>query len=300
MTTASSGQLRKPGGTTDRWYLRYLAPTLVVLVVAGFIPVVYTVYLSLTDSPSDSLVARDFVGFGTYAQLLGDSHFWNALTIQVVFVLSAVVVEMVVGFLIASALNREGRFVTLVRTILLAPAVLPTVVVALLFSYLLQSRVGAISFYVEKLGLATDWFDHPQSAMAILVGIDAWQFTPLVAILILAALQGIPAELIEASKLDGAGVIRRTTGVIVPMIFPTLVTVGLLRLIDAVQVFPTIYVLTNGGPGESTNALNFWGFTVFFQYRDTSYGATIAVVLTLGTVIMAFALAAALRKQIRQ
>jgi len=272
---------------------------LVVLVVAGLVPILFTVFLSVTDSASDSLLVRDFAGFENYGRLAADPRFWHAVVIQIVFVGGAVIAEIVLGFLIALALNRDSRLMRAVRTILLAPAVLPTVVVALLFSYLLQSRVGAISFYLDKLGIPTDWMDHSASALGVLVAIDAWQFTPLVAVLLLAGLQSIPSELTEAALIDGAGAVRRTLEVTLPILLPTLVTVGLLRLIDAVQVFPTIYVLTGGGPGEATNALNFWGFTVFFQYRDTSYGATIAVVLTLGTVLIASALAVVLRRQVR-
>jgi len=289
----------RTGGATNRWHLRYLVPTLAILAITTLVPAAYTVYLSLTTSGSESFITREFSGAGSYSRLLTDPQFWNAFVIQLVFVAGAVTSEVVIGFLIALALNRPGRFTRLVRTVLLAPAVLPPIVVALLFSYLLQSRIGAISYYAERLGITSDWFGQGSSALGVLIAVDAWQFTPVVAILILAGLQHVPAELLEAAMIDGAGIIRRVTAVIIPFLLPALTTIGLLRLIDAVQVFPTIYVLTNGGPGESTNALNFWGFTVFFKLSDTTYGAAIAVVLTLGTVVLAFAIGAALRKQLK-
>lgn len=299
-TTRLSSDTRSARPVHDeRWHRRFLFPMLVVLLLLGLIPLVYTVYLSVTDSASQSLLNRTPAGFGSYGRLVADGQFWNALWLQIVFVVGSVVLELVLGFFIALGLNRDTRFMRTARSLLLAPAVLPTVVVALLFSYLLQSKVGAISFYVDKLGLPTDWLDHGPSAMAVLVGIDAWQFTPLVAILLLAGLQGIPTEYMEAAAIDGAGSVRRTLEITLPVLAPIILTVGLLRMIDAVQVFPTIYILTRGGPGTTTNVLNFWGFTVFFQNSDTTYGATIAVVLTLGTVIVAAIFAFVLRKQLR-
>ena len=298
MNTVIAQRSVRAGSAARLWHLRFIAPMLITLFIMGVIPAVYTAYLSVTASDSDSLINREFVGFEPYIRLFADGRFWHALGVQSLFVGGAVIAEIVIGIAIALALNRNGRWMLIFRSVLLAPAVLPTVVVALLFSYLLQSRVGAISYYAAQLGLPTGWFDSGPSALAVLVGIDVWQFTPLVAILVLAGLQGVPAEFTEAALIDGAGPVRRVFEIILPIIAPLIATVSLLRLIDAIQVFPTIYVLTGGGPGESTNALNFWGFTVFFQYRDTTYGSTIAVVLTLGTVFLASVLAFALRRQI--
>ena len=118
----------------------------------------------------------------------------------------------------------------------------------------------------------------------MICALDAWQYAPFVAILLLAGLQTIPEEVQEAARVDGAGALQRLAHITIPMLGPMIVTVALLRLIDAVQVFPTIYVLTGGGPGDATNALNFWGYTVFFQNRDDQYGATVAGVLSLLTV----------------
>jgi multiple sugar transport system permease protein len=281
------------------WYRAFLAPLVVVLALVGVLPLLYTAFLSVSRSPSGSLVDRRFDGFGAYSSLFADPSFWNAALVQVIFVIGAVVIEMVLGVLIALALNRQSRFMTFARSFLLAPTVLPTVVVALLFSYLLQSRVGAISYLAGQLGLPSDWQGSGVTALAMLIGIDAWQFTPLVAVLVLAGLQAVPTELIEAGVVDGAGPIRRTISIVLPFVAPVLITVGLLRLIDAVQVFPTIYVLTGGGPGESTNALNYFAFTVFFQFRDTTEGAAIAVILTLATVVAASGLAIAIRRQFK-
>lgn len=269
------------------WHTRYIAPMLGVLTLAAVVPLIYTVFLSVTYSNTDSLVEREFVGGEQYGRIFADPSFWNALSVQIAFVLGALLFEIVLGFFLALALNRPTKFASFVRSVLLAPAVLPTVVVALLASYLLQSKVGAISFLIESLGMSSAWADRPLSALMVLIFVDVWQFTPLVAVLLLAGLQGIPGDVIEASLIDGAGPVRRTVSITIPLLVGTLVTVGLLRLIDAIQVFPTIYVLTAGGPGEATNALNFWGFSVFFQQRDTAYGATIAVVLTAGTILLA-------------
>lgn len=283
---------RRLGDT--HWVGLFLVPTALILLATAVLPVAYSVAESLTGRQS----TPSGTGFGAaYTGLVSSSAFWSSLRVEAVFVVGATVVEVVLGTAIALLLNRPSPLATLVRSLLLAPAVLPTIVVALIFDYMLQNPIGAISYYLAKLGIHEAWLDHGGSALAVLIGIDVWQFMPFVALLALAALQGLPRETLEAADIDGVNGFQKLRLVVIPQIAPALQAIALLRFIDAIQVFPTIYVLTNGGPGTSTQALNFYGFEEFFQYGNQATGAAISVVLVLVTIGLAVALTRVLRKR---
>lgn len=281
------------------WHRQFLTPTILVLVLTTVAPMIYTIYLSLTSTRPGDLRPSGFAGFANYSRLLHSPTFWHSLWIEIVFVALALAIELFLGFWLALLVNRNLPGITFIRTILLFPIVLPPVVTALLFDYMLQSRVGVISYYLSRLGVQQTWLDHRWTALFVLVGLDVWQFTPFVILLVLAGLQSLPLDVLEAAKMDGASSLQTINRVIVPMLKPVLATILILRFIDAVQVFPTIFVLTAGGPGNATNALNFWGFTVFFQHLDVSYGAAIAMTVTVFTLMVAIGLALVGRVQIQ-
>lgn len=268
-----------------------VAPVVLTLAITAVVPVAFTLYLSVTRSVDGSYLNRAFAGVGRYGDLVRDGEFWNALWIEAVFVVASLVIEVLLGLLISLALNRGSRLARSARGLMLSPAVLPTIVVALLANYLLRANSGVISHTLGAFGLEQAWLDGPHSALMVLIGIDVWQYTPFVAVLLLAGLQAIPTELTEAARVDGATAWQIFHRITLPLLMPILVTVSLLRMIDAVQVFPTIYVLTGGGPGTSTNALNFWGYTVFFQNRDDQYGAIISAVISAMTLALALIVA---------
>ena len=284
-----------PGG--KHWL--FLTPMLIVMVLTAVVPVVFTIALSVSESETGKYANRNFSGPDQYARAALDPQFWNALSIQLVFVSFSVALQIGLGILIALALTRDTRLSRAMRGPLLAPAVLPTIIVALIFKFLLHSQLGAVSYYLRPFGIEQAWLDNGNTALIVLILVDVWQFTPITALLLLAGIQSIPRDYLEAATLDGAGPIRQTLWVTIPLLGPVLVTVAVLRLIDAVQVFPTIYILTSGGPGTATTVLNFFGFSTFFVRGDVSYGSTIAVLLTLISVVIAIGVSLANRRKLQ-
>ena len=268
--------------SAGNWHRWFLVPTGVVLVLTAVMPFVYTLAISLgrPSGPGDE----------SYSALLTSASFYHAVVVEVIFVVGSVVVEVVLGVAVAHVLNLAGRVTGFVRGVVLGPTMLPTIVVALVFSYMLQSGTGVVSYLLRFGGFHQAWLDNGPTALAVLVGIDAWQFTPFVALLVLAGLQGIPRDTIEAGQVDGAGWYRLYRHITLPQLMPVIVAAGLLRFIDAIQVFPTIYVLTNGGPGTSTSALNFYGYEQYFQFHHKTAGAAIAVILMVATIAVALGL----------
>ena len=268
--------------SAGNWHRWFLAPTGAVLVLTAVMPLVYTVTISLgrPTGPGDE----------SYSSLLRSAAFYHAVVVEVIFVVASVLVEVVLGVALAHVLSLPGRVTGFVRGVVLGPTMLPTIVVALVFSYMLQSGTGVVSYLLRYGGFHQAWLDNGPTALAVLVGIDAWQFTPFVALLVLAGLQGIPKDTLEAGRVDGAGWYRLYRHITLPQLMPVIVAAGLLRFIDAIQVFPTIYVLTNGGPGTSTSALNFYGYEQYFQFHHKTAGAAIAVILMVATIAVALGL----------
>jgi multiple sugar transport system permease protein len=271
------------------WQWGFITPLLVVLVSTTIVPFVYTVALSLTDSSSSLAPAPS--GVGNYTAVFGNGDIWQALMLAVIFLLGALAGELVLGIGTALLLDRFLPDAHRLRAVLLWPAVLPPIAVALVFKYILQGDVGMISHYLQAAtGYQQEWLTQPASAIAVIIAIDVWQFTPFVILMTLAALKTVPEEVAEAAQLDGAGPVRTAFSLVLPIIRPALISVGLLRFIDAIQVFPTLYVLTQGGPGTSTQLLTYYNFQIFFGQLQFGQGATIAVFVVVFTLSCVFLL----------
>jgi multiple sugar transport system permease protein len=265
------------------WQRGFVTPMFVVLAATTLVPVGYSIALSLGGSNA-SLSPRPPFGFQNYAAVFEDGKLWSALWLAIVFLVGALAVELALGIFTAAVLHRFFPSRNAVRVLLLWPAILPPIAVALVFKYILQGDIGMISYYLGLLGIHQEWLTQPASAMAVVIAIDIWQYTPFVILLVLAALNTVPDEVTEAAELDGAGAVRTTWSVILPMIRPAIISTALLRFIDAIQVFPTIYVLTRGGPGASTQMLTYYNFQVFFGQLDFGKGVAISVFVVAFTI----------------
>ena len=265
------------------WQLGFTAPMFVVLVATTIVPILYTLALALGAS-DHSLTPRAPFGPDNFAAVFERGEIWSALWLAIVFLIGALVGELVLGVFIALLLDRFLPDRNALRVLLLWPAVLPPIAVALVFKYILQGDVGLISYYLGLVGIDQEWLTRPDSAMAVIIAIDIWQYTPFVILLTLAALKTVPDEVLEAAQLDGAGGVRTAWSLVLPIIKPALISVALLRFIDAIQVFPTIYVLTRGGPGSSTQLLTYYNFQVFFGQLSFGQGAAIAVFVVAFTI----------------
>jgi multiple sugar transport system permease protein len=272
-----------------RWRRGYLVPLVTVLLTTTVLPIVYMLALALGES-GDSLNVTAPHGMDRFASALTSAALWRSVGLAVEFLVGALVIEIVLGVAAALLLHRLLPHNSLVRTLLLWPAVLPPIAVALVFKYILQGDIGLVSYYLNLIGIHQAWLTHAGSAMGVVVAVDVWQYTPFVILLTLAALAGFPQELREAALIDGAGSLAIVRHIVLPMLAPAIVAVALLRFIDAIQVFPTIYVLTRGGPGTSTQLLTYFNYQVFFGELQFGYGAAIAVFVVVFTMACVVAL----------
>jgi multiple sugar transport system permease protein len=231
------------------------------------------------------------VGFGNYIRLWSDPEFLNSLTVTVSFVTLSVAIETVLGLLLALFCAREFRGIRLLRTVLIIPMVITPVVVAIVFRLIYASDAGMLTAFSEALGgQPVQILGQPLTAFTGLVALDVWEWTPLLFLIILAGLQSLPVEPFEAARVDGAGAWRTFVDHTLPMLRPVLAVAIVLRTIDAFGTFDQVFVLTGGGPGQSTLLLSIFGYNAAFKFQQTGYAASLFV--TMGVIVLALALAA--------
>jgi multiple sugar transport system permease protein len=235
-------------------------------------------------------LGRPFVGGANYVEAMRDARFWSALAHTGVFVAISVTIELTGGLVLALGLERLSRTAGAVRTAILLPWAIPTVVAALVWRFMFESPNGLATGLIETVGASSPtWFADPVAAWAPLILADAWKTTPFVAILLVAGLQNIDRSVLEAAAVDGAGPWRQFRDVTLPLLRPALLVAFLFRMLDAVRVFDIVYVMTGGGPGTATEPIALYTFTTLLQNLRFGYGSALSVILFVGS--FGFALA---------
>lgn len=249
----------------------FVAPALAVLALIAVFPLGWAAWESLhRHDLRMPWLGKPFVGLENYAGIAGDARFRSSLAHTVFFTAASVAIELLLGLVLALAMDRTFRGRGLVRAALLIPWALPTVVAALLWRFLFEPRAGV-------------WLVHPLAAWVPVILADVWKTTPFVALLLLAGLQGIPRDLHESAAVDGAGPWTRLRRVTLPLLRPSLLVALIFRTLDAFRVFDLIYVLTGGGPGTATEPVALYAFNTLFQNLRFGYGAALSVAVFLIT-----------------
>ncbi|KKF01081.1 carbohydrate ABC transporter permease [Mycolicibacterium obuense] len=257
--------------------------------VVGF-PLGYAAYLSVTDYKLTDRGAPKIVGAENYAATFGDAAFWHAFGTTALFVAVAVGMELILGLAIALALQKQRWARDLTRSMLLAPMFITPIAVGLTFRFLLNDQIGAIPELLRAFGISYDFFG-PGRALFTIAFIDVWQWTPFMVLLLLAGLESIPREPMDAARVDGAGafyVLRRVT---LPLLAPVLVVAILLRCLDAMKVFEYVFATTRGGPGTETETLQYFIYQTgiqFFRLGSASSMAFVVLVVVLAVIVVAF------------
>ncbi len=262
-------------GGRARWgrNFAFLVPALVVLALVTIYPVLYVLWLSLHRRLLIFDISK-FVSLQNYYFLWADERYWNAFKNTVYFTGVSVTLELLLGLSIAVLLNRAFRGRGLMRSIVLVPWAIPTVVSAKMWEWLYNSDFGLLNYL---LGVKVNWLGSPFWALNAAVFMDVWKTTPFVAILLTAGLQNIPQELYHAARVDGASGWQTFRRVTLPLLKPVILVVLIFRTLDAFRVFDAIYVLTGGGPANSTETLSIYAYKVLFQTLQFGYGSTIAL-----------------------
>lgn len=282
-------------GPDGGWAWLFLLPSVLGIAVFNLFPVLGSFWLSLTHW--NLLGTPRFVGLANYADLFADSRFYQVMAQTLGFVGLTVVLDVVLGLVLAVALNRKLKGRGLLRTAYFLPYITSMVAIAIVWGWLFDPRFGALNLALKAFGLApVFWLSNPRWAMPSIVLVTVWKGLGYTMMLFLAGLQAIPAHYEEAAKLDGASATQRFLRVTLPLLSPTVFLVTTVSLINAFQAFDAVYMLTGGGPGNQTSVIVYWLYQNAFTYFNMGKASAIAYVLF--AVILAITLVQwALRKR---
>ncbi|WP_265444440.1 carbohydrate ABC transporter permease [Flexivirga meconopsidis] len=283
MSEADTAQRAPSVGAGHRQWtgFAFVAPATLLFLVFILGPFIAAIVLSFFSW--DMLTASKFNGLGNFRQMFGDSLLYKALANTFIFALASVVTHLVGGFLLALGVNRlTGRALSyFVRTSLFFPFVISWAAVALLWKYVLDPTFGVGTYYLGQLGISTPaWFTDPNWALPAIIAIDWWHTIGFTFVIMLAGLQTVPTELIEAARSDGCNGWQVLWNVTIPLMSPTILFAGVITFIGAFQIFDPVQIITpNGGPDNSTITIVMYLYQKGFQAFQVGYASAVSLLV---------------------
>ena len=272
-----------------RFCILFLLPALGLIAVITLYPLLYSLYLSLRIyNPLRPWRPSRFVGLGNYLDLITDPTWLNSMAVTLTFMVSAVSIEFVFGLAIALLFSYQLKGINLFRGLITVPMVLAPVIVGLVWKYQLSEGFGMIRYLASLTGVELTWHADPTTALATIVLIDVWQWTPFIAIILLSGIMALPQDVYDAVKIDGAGAWKRFLLVTLPLLKPLVLIAVLLRLVDTFKTFDKVWILTRGGPSRATELYSILVFKQGFRYFNIGQGTSLALIIL--AVILAITL----------
>jgi multiple sugar transport system permease protein len=272
-----------------RAFLYGLVPALGVLAATTLAPALYLVVTSLTPiTPVNPATAFDFSApWQNYVSALTDPRFLHSVWVQAQLSVVTVAMQLAVGLGLALLLDLPSRLIGALRTGFLLPMVLPPIVVAIIWKVLFTPDVSPLHHTLAAIGLPVhSLITNGSTALWAIAFADTWEWFPFTMLMLLAALQMVPREPIEAATIDGAGALQMFWYVRLPYIRQALVVTAMFRLIDSIKAFPLIYILTDGGPARATEVTNYYAFVQTFNFSYWGYGSAIATLMVAGVLLL--------------
>ena len=275
----------------------FMAPAAIIMGLALLYPLAYMIYGSFRAwDPSQNISETEFVGLKNYITLFFDPAFRESLSVTLTFAFAVVTAELAIGVGLALLLDRNIRGMSVLRTLFILPMMIAPVVVGLMWRYMDHPTAGTINKTLKSMGFeSVDWLG--QHALLSVIIADIWQWTPFIFILSLAALQSLPRSALEAAKIDGATGWQQIRYIKLPLMMPVLIVTGLLRLIDAFKVLEVILVMTEGGPGLSTEIIALRISRTATEFRELGVAAAMSNYLLLLLLILTLGMFAITRLQ---
>ena len=255
-------------------------PAIIFVALLMIFPILYTLYLSFTNLNFTSGMPGSFVWFSSYARILTEPRFLQAVYRTFSFTFFAVAFEGILGVALALILHRAFVGRSVAKLLLLLPLVATPVAVGIIFNLFYDPTIGLLNYLLSLVGLpGSSWVSHSNTVIASLVLVDIWQWTPMITLIVLAGLAGMSEEPVEAARVDGASEWQILRMVTLPMVMPVILTAMILRLVDALKTFDIIYAMTRGGPGYASETLNIMGYKYSFEYFRMGQSAVILIAL---------------------
>jgi multiple sugar transport system permease protein len=270
-----------------RRYMVFVLPAVAVMMAVIIFPWIFTFFMSVHDWRIGQ--AKTFVGLDNYLKLLNDERFRNSVSRTLVFTLLSVVLPVALGVASALVFHRKFPLRGLLRGIFIMPMMATPVAVALVWTMMFHPQLGVLNYLLSLVGIPPSlWVFDQATVIPSLVLVETWQWTPLVMLIVLGGLASLPTEPYESALIDGATPWQMFRNITFPLVLPFIMVATIIRTIDAVKAFDTIFVITLGGPGTASETINLYLYTVAFAFYDIGYASAMVVVFMV--VIMALCL----------
>lgn len=263
-----------------------MGPIVVFLLAITVFPTLYALYISLHNYQLTDPLGMKFIGLDNYATLLTDPRFWNALKTTGIFMGGSLVLEIVIGFVLALLIAKNFKGSSFVKSVFLLPTITTPVVVGLIWMMLYDPQFGIINYFLSMFMEPQSWLANESTAIWALVAVDVWEWSPFVALVLLAGLQSLPNEPYEAAEVDGASKWEAFLHLTLPLMKPYIIIAVIFRFMDLFRWFDTIYVMTKGGPGTATETLNMFGYLTGFEFLNMGYAAVIGIVMLITIIVV--------------
>jgi multiple sugar transport system permease protein len=278
----------KRGISERRLATLMVSPSLILIAIVAAYPIGYAVWLSLHEYSVKVAGLSRWAGLKNYSTALHDSEFWDALRVTFIFTGSSVVLETVIGLGMALVMHAAFRGQGVLRTVVLVPWAVLTVVTAIMWQTMFEPSLGFVNSVLGAVGLPNDtvWLGQSPEALMVMVLADVWKTAPFMALLLLAGLQVIPNEIYEAAKVDGATAWQRFARITLPLLKPALLVALIFRTLDALRIFDLPFVLTQGAHGTTT--LSLISYETFQSNRILGLGSALAILTFIIVMIVSF------------
>lgn len=271
--------------------LLLLLPSVLIILGVTLQPVITTLYLSFFKTTLGKITPDIFVGFSNYVGLLRDPLFWQTIQRTLYFTVISVSLELIIGLAIAQLIHSHPPGWQFLRTSLIIPWAIPTIVNATMWRWIYNADYGALNGLLVGLGIIDryiPWLTYPRTAMNLVILADIWHSVPFIALILQAALATLPTELEEAAAVDGANALQRFLFIRLPLLRSAILVALVIRTVEAFRVFDIIYVITNGGPAFGTVTVSFLTYLETFSYGNIGRGSAVSFLISIFTLIMAF------------
>jgi multiple sugar transport system permease protein len=289
-TAAVSASATGRAGYRRRWrYMLFALPAMLVILAVILFPWAFTIFLSVHDWP----IVGDpsFVGWGNYAQLLSDTRFIESIWRTFYFTVLAVLLPVVLGVLAAVVFHREFPLRGLLRTLFMMPMMATPVAIALVWTMMFHPQLGVLNYFLSLVGIPPQlWVFDPGTVIPSLALIEIWQWTPLVMLIVLGGLASLPTEPYESALIDGASEWQMFRHITWPLVLPFVMVAVVIRAIDALKAFDTIFVITQGGPGTASETINIFLYLQAFAFYNIGYASAVVVVFFVIIIAMTLVL----------
>jgi multiple sugar transport system permease protein len=277
------------GKAFGRHYLPFAYPALLITAAVIVFPWMFTIYMSVHDWKIGQ--AREFVGLANFAKLATDVRFLESIGHTLYFTALAVILPVIFGTAAALIFNERFPLRGLFRAIFILPMMATPVAVALVWTMMFHPQLGVLNYLLSTVGLPPQlWVYSPATVIPSLVLVEVWHWTPLVMLIVLGGLAAAPIEPYESARIDGASGWQMFRHITLPLIMPFLLVAVVIRTIDALKAFDTIYVITQGGPGTASETINIYLYLQAFSFYNIGYASAVTIVFFVLIIVLALVL----------